>query len=86
MSRLVIPCHLVHTSDERRYNFWHKRVLACHESVNMRMKKFRVLTTIFKHGNGPYERIVLHKKCFFACINLTQMMIQVEPLMAPMPF
>ena len=68
---------------EKRCNTLIRQVLARHETMNARLKFFRVLTTVFHHGATPVERARLHQKCFLACVNLTQILLSREPLMKP---
>ena len=51
-------------------------IRARHEIFNKRLKQFDVL----KHKLG--HDISLHRYCFFAVLNVTQMMMQDEPLFA----
>lgn len=70
------------TNEIRDYNKYINRVLARHESVNKRIKNFAILSKTFRHGEGIDDRIFLHNQCFLACANLTQLMLEIEPLMA----
>lgn len=50
-------------------------IMSRHETVNMRLKYFSVLSHVFRH------KLHLHPRCFHAVANLTQIMIQNdEPL------
>jgi len=50
------------------------QIRARHETVNGRMKQFRVLRETFHH---PLHR---HADCFFAVLNITYLMLDEEPL------
>lgn len=54
----------------------HKRVMARHETVNSRLASFNVMSQKFRHRSDAK-----HQLCFFACINLIQLMLKEEPLM-----
>ena len=47
-----------------------KEIMACHETVNHRLKEFGVLSKRFRHS------IHLHPMCFMAVVNITQIMIE----------
>lgn len=51
---------------------FHQRVRALHESINGRIKRFRVVDSVFRHG------LYLHKRCFFAVVNVVQLMMEIE--------
>lgn len=55
----------------------HKRIMARHETVNKRIKQFKVLSETFRHDIG------LHKLCFHAVVNLTQLVIKHEAPLFP---
>jgi hypothetical protein len=46
-----------------------KKIMARHETINARLKAFRVLSTPFRHD------IDLHETCFYAVANIVQLMI-----------
>lgn len=46
-----------------------KNVMVRHETVNHRIRQFGVLSHRFRHA--PY----LHPRCFHACVNMTQLLI-----------
>lgn len=50
----------------------HERIMSRHETVNKRIKQFRVLSTPFRHSLNR------HKMCFHSVINLTQLVIKYE--------
>lgn len=50
----------------------HKLIMSRHETVNKRIKQFNVLNEKFRHD------LSFHKKCFYAVVNLTQMIIKFE--------
>jgi len=47
-------------------------VRARHETVNSRLKKFKVLSSKFRHD------LTLHPQCFYACANLVQIAMENE--------
>lgn len=47
-----------------------KKFMARHETINMRLKRFGVLQNRFRHC------LSLHPKCFYAVLNLTQLLIE----------
>ena len=49
-------------------------VLARHETVNKRLKDFRILSSVFRHSNG--NPIASHKPIFFAIAVITQYKIE----------
>lgn len=52
-----------------------KRILARHENLNRRMKQFNILGHRFRHDKN------LHQKCFFAVLNIVQILIRtIDPL------
>jgi hypothetical protein len=52
-----------------------KRIMARHETINRRLKLFKVLKEPFRH------ELTLHPKCFYAVANITQLMlVNGEPL------
>lgn len=52
-----------------------KEIMARHETVNMRIKRFGVMQKIFRHN------LLLHPKCFHAVVNIVQLSIENgEPL------
>ena len=52
-----------------------KAIMARHETVNHRVKQFRVLQICFRHD------VAKHQMCFYAVCNLTQLMlVNGEPL------
>lgn len=51
---------------------YHRAVRGRHEGVNGRLKRFKVLTTPFRHEKD------LHGICFFAVANIVQVAINVE--------
>lgn len=50
----------------------HKVFMSRHETVNKRLKQFRVLSETFRHD------LTKHKFCFHAVVNLTQLSIKYE--------
>lgn len=52
------------------YNAIHSRILSRHETVNKRLKQFRVLKVEFRHN------IAKHPMVFHAVVNLTQLMLE----------
>lgn len=55
----------------------HKVIMSRHETINKRLKQFNILTQKFRNDK------LLHKKCFNAILNLTQLIIKnEEPLFA----
>ncbi len=79
----MLPISRPMNRGEKDFNTWHRKILARHETVNVRLKQFRVLKQVFTHGSTTEERIRLHIKCFTAVANLTQLMLRVKPLMPP---
>lgn len=55
----------------------HKRMMSRHETVNKRIKQFKVLSETYRHD------IVSHKLCFHAIVNLTQLIIKNEEPLFP---
>lgn len=51
---------------------FHNLVMSRHETVNKRIKQFVVLATKFRHNRS------LHRNCFYAVGNLTQLVIKHE--------
>ena len=49
-----------------------KTVLCRHETVNGRLKNFAVMSAVFRHS------ISKHSNCFWAVLNITQLIIQNE--------
>ena len=57
-----------------------KQFMARHETVNGRMKSFRVLSSVYRHN------LTFHSNCFYAVANIVQLMIMNgEPLYDVMP-
>lgn len=53
----------------------HKRIMSRHETVNKRIRQFKILNDIFRHN------IQNHPLIFHAIVNITQLMIENgEPL------
>ena len=50
-------------------------IRARHEIMNKRLKQFRVLEQRFRHGKS------LHHYCFFAVLQITQLILDDEPLL-----
>lgn len=50
----------------------HKYIMSRHETINKRIKQFRVLSEAYRHD------IASHKLCFHAVVNLTQLVIKNE--------
>lgn len=50
----------------------HKFIMSRHETVNKRLKQFRVLSETYRH------KLSAHKYCFHAVVNLTQLSIVYE--------
>lgn len=50
----------------------HKYVMSRHETVNKRIRHFEVLKQVFRH---PIEK---HEVCFFAVLNITQLILKYE--------
>lgn len=50
----------------------HKRIMSRHETINKRIKHFKILSETYRHD------IVKHKLCFHAIVNLTQLVIKYE--------
>lgn len=50
----------------------HKFIMSRHETINKRLKQFRVLSEAYRHD------ISSHKFCFHAIVNLTQLSIKYE--------
>ena len=63
-SKCRTPAHLVSLTDKRACN----KALARHETVNKRLKQFKVLKEQFRH---PLHK---HKDCFYASAAATQVM------------
>lgn len=55
----------------------HKYIMSRHETINKRIKQFKVLSETFRHD------LALHKLCFHAIINLTQLTIKYEEPLFP---
>lgn len=53
----------------------HKTIMARHETVNKRIRQFKVLSDRFRH------KLTFHRRCFHAVVNITQLNINNgEPL------
>lgn len=53
----------------------HKHIMSRHETVNKRLRQFKILKEIFRHS------LEKHPKVFNAVVNLTEMMLENgEPL------
>ena len=63
-SKCRTPSHLVSRTDSRATN----KALARHETVNKRLKQFKVLKEQFRHP------LYKHKDCFYASAAATQVM------------
>lgn len=61
-SKCKTPYHYISRTDRRAS----RKALTRHETVNKRLKQFRVLKQQFRH---PLWR---HKDCFYACAVITQ--------------
>lgn len=57
-----------------------KRVLCRHETVNGRLKQFKVMSSPFRHHFSK------HSSCFWAVLNITQLVIQNERPLFPSQF
>jgi hypothetical protein len=67
--------YFVYSCNESEFRAEYKKIMAWHETVNRRLKKFGVLQCRFRH------ELHLHPRCFHAVVNLTQLMIENgEPL------
>jgi hypothetical protein len=64
-----VPGSLVHMHDEQQL-YIRSRVRRRHETVNKRIKQFKCLDTVFRHG------LSFHGTCFRACAVLTQLSIK----------
>lgn len=58
-------------------NIRHKRIMSRHETINKRIKQFKVLAETYRHD------LVKHKLCFHAVVNLTQLTIKYEEPLFP---
>lgn len=50
----------------------HKFIMSRHETVNKRLRQFKVLSNIFRHDRAK------HHKCFNAVVNITGLVIKLE--------
>lgn len=50
----------------------HKKIMSRHETVNKRIKQFKVLSQPFRHD------LTKHKICFHSVVNITQLIIKFE--------
>ena len=67
--------HFINPLDDPNSRALQKVIMARHETVNKRLKQFRVLQNCFRH------ELDKHQMCFYAVSNLTQLMIMNgEPL------
>ena len=67
--------HFVNPFNDPNSAALQKTIMARHETVNKRVKQFRVLQNCFRHA------VDKHQICFYAVCNLTQLMIMNgEPL------
>lgn len=56
-------------------HYLHKRVMSRHETVNKRIKQFKIIKYSFRHN------VEKHPMVFYAVVNLVQLMIENrEPL------
>jgi hypothetical protein len=75
-----VPSSTVHQHDAQQLAM-RQRVRSRHETVNNRIKQFKVVAETFRHD------LRLHGDCFYACAVLTQLMIETgHPLFAVGPY
>lgn len=65
-------------SEAGEFESFHRMVRARHEGVNGRLKRFKILTTPFRHGRD------LHAMCFYAVANVTNLTITFEEPLFPL--
>jgi len=67
--------YFIHPHGFPETNLHQKQIMSRHETINERLKEFRVLSSRFRHD------ISLHQMCFLAIVNITQLKIHHgEPL------
>ena len=75
-----MPDRIVVPSEDRKsnLNYQHKLIMARHEGVNKRIKDWRCMNSIWRHGWKA------HVPTFYAIVALTQLKFENgEPLPAP---